>query len=324
MWAYSFMCLIYGTTFLAIRAGDLSGMPPFASAGVRFLAAGVVTLSFVQLRHRGAMPKGAKAYADLAKIGFFNTTVVFAVVYFVEQYVPSGYAALMGATRPFMVMLLGRFMNKHTITLPQSIGLGVGFIGVLAVAWPGVRAGVPHWVCSTMALVAAQAAAAFGTLQSRKILAQGMSSFVVNGFQGLFGGVGLFLIAGLTGGLSFRHVHEWGMGLWALTYLTVFGTIVASTIYFWLVQRSSAFLASTWTYVSPIIAVAVGYFWFHEPVYGLTIVGTVAILGGVLLLNLGSFLSLSRARGSTQSRIPCPDSTTLFQPEVATRTSDSV
>lgn len=302
MWAYSIMCLIYGTTFLAIRAGDLAGMPPFSFAAVRFFVAGVVTLSFVLVRNRGALPRTAKAYVDLAKIGFFNTTVVFAIVYFVEQYVPSSYAALMGATMPFMVMLLGRVTQKQTITLLQSIGLGVGFMGVLAVAWPGVLAGVPHWVISTMALVGAQVAAAVGTLQSHKILAQGMSPFVVNGFQVLFGGVGLFLIAGFTGGLSFRSVHAWGMGIWALIYLTVFGSIIASTIYFWLVQRSSALLASTWTYVSPVIAVAVGYFWFHEPVYVLTILGTVAILSGVLLLNLQTFRNLYLARRRTPSR----------------------
>lgn len=302
MWAYSIMCLIYGTTFLAIRAGDLAGMPPFSFAAVRFFVAGVVTLSFVLVRNRGALPRTAKAYVDLAKIGFFNTTVVFAIVYFVEQYVPSSYAALMGATMPFMVMLLGRVTQKQTITLLQSIGLGVGFMGVLAVAWPGVLAGVPHWVISTMALVGAQVAAAVGTLQSRKILAQGMSPFVVNGFQVLFGGVGLFLIAGFTGGLSFRSVHAWGMGIWALIYLTVFGSIIASTIYFWFVQRSSALLASTWTYVSPVIAVTVGYFWFHEPVYVLTILGTVAILSGVLLLNLQTFRNLYLANKKSPSR----------------------
>ena len=296
MWAYSLMCLIYGTTFLAIRVGDLAGMPPFLFAGARFFIAGVVTLSFVFLRNKGAIPRTKKAYLDLAKVGIFNTTLVFAIVYFVEQYVPSSYAALMGATMPFMVMLLGRVTQKQTITLLQFIGLGVGFIGVLAVAWPGIRAGVPHWVFNTLVLVVAQVAAAIGTLQSRKVLADGMSPFVVNGFQVLFGGIGLFLIAGFTGGLSLRHVHEWGMGLWALTYLTVFGSIVASTIYFWLVQKSSALLASTWTYVSPVIAVAVGYFWFHEPVYVLTIVGTVAILGGVLLLNLQAFRSLYLVR----------------------------
>jgi drug/metabolite transporter (DMT)-like permease len=302
IWVYSMMCLIYGTTFLAIRAGDVAGMPPFLFAALRFAAAGVVTLLFMLLRDRTAFPREARVYWRLVSVGFFNTTAVFAIVYDVEQYVPSGYAALMAATMPFMVMLIGRVFDKHSISLMQYIGLFLGFVGVLAIAWPGLRSGVPHWIASTIALVVAQVMAAIGAMQSRKILAEGTSPFVVNGFQVLFGSVGLFVLAVSLEGFSLRSVHAWGTGLMALLYLTVFGSIVASTFYFWLVKRTDALVASTWTYVSPVIAVAVGSYWYNEPVYALTIVGTVVILGGVFTLNLRAFREVYRQHAKLNRR----------------------
>lgn len=295
-WAYAVMCLIYGTTFLAIRAGDMAGMPPLLFAALRFSAAGILTLLVVVGRDRSALPTSARAYLGLASVGLFNTTAVFSIVYIVEQYVPSSYAALLSATMPLLVMLLGGISNKQTITHLQYIGLILGFFGVFAIAWPGFQTGVPHWIASTVALVAAQVMAAIGSLQSRKILAQGMSPFVVNGFQVLFGGLGLFVLAAMTGTLSLSGVHDWREGLVALAYLTVFGSMVAASIFFWLVKRASALLASTWTYVSPIIAIGVGSLWFHEPVYWLTGLGTVGILGGVFLVNLQAFRTVYRTR----------------------------
>jgi drug/metabolite transporter (DMT)-like permease len=295
VWAYTLMCLIYGTTFLAIRAGDDAGMPPFLFAALRFAAAGLMTLGFVYFRNKGSLPRRARTYWDLALVGFFNTTAVFAIVYYVEQFVPSGYAALMGATMPFLVVVIERVTYKQTITVVQCAGLLSGFAGVLAIAWPGIRDGVPHWLTCTVALLVAEIAAAIGAVKSRRILDQGTSPIVVNGFQVLFGSGGLFVLAAFTGDYAFPHLHSVAAGLSALLYLTVFGSMVAATLYFWLVKRAGTLLASTWTYVSPVIAVVVGHLWYREPMYTLTIVGTVLILSGVFALNFRGFRDAFRA-----------------------------
>ncbi len=294
--AYILMCLIYGTTFLAIRAGDEAGMPPFLFAALRFAAAGLMTVGFVWFRNKTSMPRGGNTYWDLAVVGFFNTTAVFAIVYYVEQYVPSGYAALMAATMPFLVVVIERIAYKQTITLLQLVGLLSGFAGVLAIAWPGIRDGVPHWLTCTVVLLVAEIMAAIGAVKSRKILGQGTSPFVVNGFQVLFGSGGLFVLALFTGDYAFPRLHSLTAGLAALLYLTVFGSMIASTLYFWLVKRTGTLLASTWTYVSPVIAVVVGYLWYREPVDVLTIVGTVLILSGVFTLNFRGFRDVYRTQ----------------------------
>ncbi|WAH35180.1 DMT family transporter [Alicyclobacillus dauci] len=302
--AYIVMCLIYGTTFLGIRVGDNAGMPPFLFAAIRFCAAGLVTLFIVAVRDRKSFPQSFRSYLRLASVGFFTTTGVFAIVYDAERYVPSGYAALMSATMPFIVMILGRLVYRQTIIRMQYVGLAVGFVGVFAVAWPGLHSGVPHWLLNTFVLLVAQIMASVGALQSRSALADGMSPFVVNGFQCLFGGIGLLLLSVFTGELPVRTVHQAGAGIGALVYLTIFGSIIASTLFYWLIERIGALLASTWTYISPIIAVIVGRFTLREPIYSWTIIGAIAIIGGVILLNLHLFRGLLKGRAHMTPETP--------------------
>lgn len=302
VWAYAAMCLIYGTTFLAIRVGDEAGMPPFLFAALRFAAAGLVMLFIMYLRnlylrnrgdlgnradsrHTTSFPDSWRAYGSLLSLGFFTTTSVFAIVYYVEQYVPSGYAALMAATMPFLVMLLGRLRGKQLITGMQYVGLCIGFLGVLAIAWPGLKSGVPHWITMTLVLLIAQVMAAIGAVQSGRVLAQGISPFVVNGFQVVFGSIGLFILAAVTGGMSLQAVHPVGAAVESLLYLTILGTMVASTLFYLVIKRAGALLASTWTYVSPVIAVVAGHLMLGEPVYTWTVVGTAGILLGLVVLN---------------------------------------
>lgn len=293
-WAYALMCLIYGTTFLGIRVSDTSGMPPFLFGALRFGAAGITTLLILVVRHRSAFPRTWSIYRRLAIVGFFTTTGVFAIVYAAENYVPSGYAALMSATMPFLVMILGRLFYRQAIVRIQYIGLGIGFIGVFAIAWPGLHQGIPHWLLTTCALIIAQIMASIGALQSRSVLSTGLSPFIVNGFQLFFGGLGLFVLAIFTEGMSFRGLHAVVPGIGALLYLTIFGSMIASTLFYWLIERIGALYASTWTYVSPIIAVIVGHLLLFEKVYPWTIFGTIAIICGLVLLNFAMIKKFAR------------------------------
>lgn len=276
-------------------------MPPYLFAALRFLAAGLITLLFVLLRRKSQFPRGWRIYMQFISIGLFNTTGVFAIVYYTEQFVPSAYAALMSATMPFMVMLLGWILKKQTITLVQVIGLALGFVGVFLIACPGFQHAIPHWAVYTGLLIFTQVLAAIGSIQSKGALEQGISPFVVNGFQVLFGGVGLLFVAWFSGTFSFKTVHNWQGGIEALLYLTVIGSMVASTIFFALVKRVGALIASTWTYVSPVIAIIVGYLWFREPIFVLTVLGTIVILVGVFMVNLKAFKAAYSDRLSTEA-----------------------
>lgn len=296
VWAYGLMCLIYGTTFLAIRAGDDAGMPPLLFAALRFFTAGVVTLVFYWLRHRTTFPRSVRTLGRLALVGLFNTTGVFAIVYTCEQYVSSGYAALMGATMPFFVVLLGRATGNVRLTRLQWFGLIVGFFGVLLVAWPGLQAGFAHFAVCTGALIVSQMMAATGALLSGRLLKDGTSSFVVNGFQLFFGGLALFLLAAVAGEFALSQPVVWSEGLVALGYLTVLGSLVGSSLFFLLVKRVGTLFPSTWTYVSPVIAVVAGYLVLDERVYLWTLVGAAAILCGVSMMNLRAFQTAWKAR----------------------------
>jgi drug/metabolite transporter (DMT)-like permease len=288
IWAYISVCLIYGTTFWAIRAGDEAGMPPFLFASVRFAVAGMIILLAVYFHGTNSFPRSSKVYAKLALIGVFNTTSVFAVVYLVEQYIPSCYTALMASTMPIVTLILGNIRHNEGLTRIQYVGLVCGFIGMFIVAWTGITQDIPHWILSSIALIVVHVLAAIGVMQSRSLSASRISPSVISGFQALFGSIGLFLLAAVTKGLSLQHVSSWHAGLWALLYLTFFGSVIASTLYFWLVKVIGPTIASTWTYVSPIVAIIVGHFWDHEQITTWTVVGTAVILSGILMSNLQS------------------------------------
>ncbi|WP_284285365.1 DMT family transporter [Alicyclobacillus fastidiosus] len=251
---------------------------------------------FCWIRHRTTFPTSMRTLGRLALVGLFNTTGVFAIVYVCEQYVSSGYAALMGATMPFFVVLLGRATGNVRLTRLQSLGLMVGFLGVLLVAWPGLHTGFAHFALCTTALILSQMMAAVGALLSGRLLKDGTSSFVVNGFQLSSGGFALFLLAAITGEFTSSQSVVWSDGLVALGYLTVLGSLVASSLFFVLVKRVGALFPATWTYVSPVIAVIAGHLVLHERVYLWTIAGAAAILCGVLMMNLRAFQTAWKVR----------------------------
>lgn len=287
--AYILMCFILGTTFLAIRVGVEAGIPPFLFAALRFFVSGLLLLTFINLRNRGLFPRDMNVYFNLAVIGVFSTTAVFSIVFFEEQYVPSFYVALLTSTMPIMILLIDKIFGNAQFTRLRWAGLALCLIGVSTIAFPGLRHGVPNWMPNTLVLLSAQLVAAIGAIKSRPLLKSGVSPLIVSSFQALFGSIGLFILSLFTEDLSLKHVQDWAAGLAALGYLILFGSITALTLYYWLVKKSGPFFASTWTYVSPVVAIIVGYLWYKEPVTILTFIGTSVILAGLFILNFREF-----------------------------------
>lgn len=289
LFSYVLMCLIYGTTFLCIRIGDVAGMPPLLFAAIRFGSAGAITILFSLIASRHLFPRNWRVYARLCVTGLFTTTGVFSIVYEVETRVPSGYAAIVSALMPFAVVVLGLVFYRQRYTGIQYVGMLCAFLGVVVVALPGIEERVSGWLLMTAGLLVAQFFAAFGALQSRAILDTGVSPFVVNGFQLFFGGLGLFVLSLVAEPFSLRGVHDVGAAIGSLAYLTLFGSLIGSTLFYVVVARVGTVIASTWTYVSPVVALFVGHFVLGEKLYLSTLVGTAIILGGVCLLNVPSF-----------------------------------
>lgn len=298
--AYIVMCIIYGTTFLGITLGLNAGFSPFIYAGLRFSTAGLLILAFLILT-KVKFPKEKSFYLSVAFIGLCMTGIEFSGFYWAQQYVPSSFAALLGAATPLMVIISNFIFEREKLGSYESFGVGLGFLGVLLIVSPNIKVGFElsnFQLLGSVAIIVSTFFYGIGTIKSKKILSKGYSASLVNGFQMLFGSLFLFTLSFLFEDPSLKGFNTNGVS--ALLYLIIFGSIIASGIYYWLVKVAGPVLPSTWTYVSPMIALLVGFLFLNESVHITSFVGSIIVLCGVFLTNYRTFGKLLLDKGKSK------------------------
>lgn len=276
--------LAWGSTYLAIRF-VVETMPPFFSAGLRFLISGAVLYALRRLRGDPAPRK--IEWRSAAIIGFFllvggNGNVVWA-----EQRVPSSIAALIIASVPLWMAVLDAIRPGGR--RPQSLvtlGLLVGFVGIFILIGPGQLIGSESQVdlLGAGALLLASLSWAIGSLYNRGARLPA-SPLLGTGMEMLLGSVGLFLLATLSsewGQLDFSAVaaRSW----WGLIYLIIFGSWVGFASYVWLLRVAPTTLVSTYAYVNPLVAILVGNLLAGEEISPRVILAAITILGSVAVI----------------------------------------
>lgn len=287
---YLLMCLIFGTTFVAIKVGILGGFPPLLFAGLRFLLAGLMTLALVRMR-RIPLPRSVREYKDIALVGLSSTTITFGGLFWAEQHISAGLAAILTAAAPLLVLLIQQGVSK--IRGMQWFGIAAGLVGVALVMGPSLTA-QGQWITliSAVTLFLGEASHAWGSVRADQIMKRAVEPLALNAFQMLFGGLGL-LIGSVAveplGGLQISS-DAW----WALAFLTVIGSVVARGLFYWLIARTGPLFPSTWTYVAPLITTMIGAWFLGEQVTAGTLAGVAFVLGGVGLTDLTTIMSLFR------------------------------
>jgi len=279
---YGFMCLIFGTTFLAIKVGIDAGVPPFLFAGTRFFIAGVTVLVAVKLLH-GEIGVQAGKRQDVMLVGIFMTAIMFGCLYWGERYISSSIAALLAATTPIMIGIVEWFQGVRKSAWIKGCGLLISFIGVVVAVLPALGLDVStEAVLAVVLILAAEVGCVFGTMTSKKILDDGLNPFVLNGWQMVIGGIMLVLLSMIAEPaavvINYQVFFSWA-------YLVVFGSLAGHGSYYWLVRRAGPLLPSTWTYISPVIAQFVGYYFLSEYLSGYSFVGLGLVLSGVFLVS---------------------------------------
>ncbi len=281
--AYSMVCLIFGTTFLAIKVGIDAGVQPFIFAGTRFLTAGLLVILFLRITGK-KVTLTREELRDAAFVGGTMTAVFFAALYWGEQYISSGLAALLSATAPMMVGMVQWKQGSGKLPGGKLAGLCLGLCGVGVAVFQSLNGG---WGSKSMAAVLfillAEVAYSFGTVRSKKAMASGANPYLFNAYQMIFGSAGLIILSALAEPWRGMHLNTDIAGAWL--YLTILGSIVGHGTYYWLVRATNPMFPSTWTYISPIIAQFVGYLWLGEAVSVFSFVGLVLVLSGVFLIN---------------------------------------
>jgi len=281
--AFSIIYFVWGSTFLAIRVG-VREVPPFLLASMRFFVAGVVLFGWMRLTGTPSPSRREWVSASLLAVCIF--VLDYGLVFWAEQRVPSGIAAVMMATIPvFMALSEILFLRTQRLTLRLALALLVGMGGVLVLVTRSLGLGeAPIDTAGAVALVIAAVSWSIASALNRKLPlpeSKGMSS----GAQMLVGGILLAVAAAVFGEFRGVHIEVVSRGAWlALAYLIVAGSIIGFTAYVWLLHHESPTKVGTYAYVNPVVAVIVGYFLGGETVGPRTLLGTLLVLVSVVVI----------------------------------------
>ena len=274
--------LVWGSTYLAIRV-VVRELPPFAAAGMRFLAAGLV-MAVAACVKDDARPSG-RQLVDYALIGVLLLGFGNGLVMWSEQQIPSGIAALLVATVPlFMTLLDGLRRGGQPWTVRAWAGTLLGLAGVVLVARPEGGVARQHWG-GIAALQLATFSWAVGSLWSQATPRR-LPVFTAAAIEMLAGAVALGIESRLAGEDLARMGAASPTAWSALAYLVVFGSLVAFTAFAYCLHELPASTVGTYAYVNPVVAVVLGALLLHEPVSLGLLVGAAMILAAVLLTTL--------------------------------------
>ncbi|MCV9887010.1 DMT family transporter [Metabacillus halosaccharovorans] len=295
---FCFMCFIFGTTFLAIKIGIDSGLTPFFSGGVRFFLAGFLIFSFMSVRNKHLFQLLFRKELFFSGVGL--TFGTFSTLYWAEQYVTSGIAAVLSATGPMMIIFIQSFLLRQKATIHSVFGCAIGIIGVLLLVQETLSMDMStFWLAGCVAILIGEVFYAAGTIYTRKVteIYKEASPIALNAVQMMYGGFLLLVVASFTEDIqisAFFHPESAG----SLIYLIIAGSMIGHSLYYWLVSKTNPVFPSTWLYISPIIALALGVLLYGEHFTIFTGLGAVTIIFGIILINYQTLRNIFSARRS--------------------------
>lgn len=294
--AYLTVCVVWGSTYLAIRVG-VGDLPPFLFAGVRHLLAGLLLAAFCAATGQ-AFPRERRVLFDHALVGLLLLAVANGLVVWAEQWVNSSVAALLVATVPLFAAWLGALTGGRRVGPLGWLGLLIGLLGVALLAGPAAPQG-GRWLAGAAVLLLASFSWALGSVYAQRRRANGAILPGIS-LQMLAAGIAL-IAAGLALGQA-AGVRPTACGLAALAYLVLIGSLLGYCAYVYLLRNMPAARAATYAYVNPAVAVVLGYLVLGEPITARMLAALPLILGGVLLAQLGG--SAGKGKGDAAGAAP--------------------
>jgi drug/metabolite transporter (DMT)-like permease len=281
--AFFIIYFVWGSTFIFIRIG-VRELPPLLFAALRFFPAGLVLYGWMIARgERSPTPRQWLSATILALLIFVGD---YGLLFWAEENVPSGIAAVMMATIPaFMALSEIVLLGTQRLTLRLAFALLIGLGGVFVLVSHSLNlGGAPIDRTGAIALIAASMSWSVASILSRRMTLP-PSKVMSAASQMLAGGVLLCLISGTLGEFRTLHVAHISSRTWfALVYLIVFGSLIGFTAYVWLLHHESPTKVGTYAYVNPVVAVLLGYFLGGEPLGTRTILGTAFVLVSVVVI----------------------------------------
>ena len=280
--AWAAVCLIWGTTYLAIKIA-LETIPPFLMGGIRYLIGGSILAVWVLARGQALPPP--REWGRLALLGFLMIALGNGGVVWAEQYLASGLTAVVIATSPFWMVAIDAWLpGADRLSARQWGGLFIGFLGIVMLVWPDISLGGVTGRGVVLGVLSVQVACIGWAIASAYTRRHSMSRNVlgVAAVQMFFGG--LFMTLAGTAMGEWPHLTFSSRTLASLVYLTLAGSVIAFAAYSYALRHLPIATVSLYTYVNPVIAVALGTLLLGEPFRLSTIAAALVIVVGMLVV----------------------------------------
>ena len=276
--AFAAIYLLWGATFLAIRIAVVE-LPPFFTAGVRFLTAGA--LLYACMRLRGQPAPSTVEWRGIALTALFLFVATYGALFWAEQYVPSGLTSVIEASLPLITIALEVFVFRQQPfrwRMLASVGLGFG-----GIAWLLLRPGEESFaVLPCLVILAGGVAWSLGAVLTRT-MPKPASLPLTAGAQMMLGGAVLLALSLGTGELRSTPHVSLRAGL-ALLYLIIGGSWLGFTAYVWLLARMPVTRVASHAYVNPLVAVALGYLVAGEELTARMLLASSLVVASVFLI----------------------------------------
>jgi drug/metabolite transporter (DMT)-like permease len=277
------LCLIWGSTWLFIKIG-LEDLPPVSFAGIRFVLAFLILSAIVATR-RAKLPRNAQEFALIGATGVLAFTFNYGLLFWGEQHVSSGLAALLQATIPaFGLVLAHVHLPGERLTTAKAVGVVLGVVGVGVIFSNQLTVVGRMALWGSAAIVAGAACAAYCNVLIKRY-GRAIDPAVLAAGQMLCGLIPLVIVGFVFDGnpLDFRWTPR---AIISLLYLTVVGSVVAFILYYWLVRKMDVTKTMLIALVTPFIAVLLGMIVLDEQLMWRTLAGGALIMSGIAIVVL--------------------------------------
>jgi drug/metabolite transporter (DMT)-like permease len=292
IFAYVSLCLIWGSTWMAIRV-VVRDVPPLEAAAVRFFIAAGLLLGLAAAQKR-RWPRGREQWKAVLVLSLTIMAIPYALLFWAEQFVTSGMTAVLYSASPLCVALLTPLLMKQKVPRDAVFAMVVAFGGLVALFYTGPIAS-ERALLGGVAVLAAVLITSWSIVFAKQRL-HDVDPVAGTGMQLLFGA--LALLWG-TWALEAHRQAVWDRPAVAATvFLALFGSCAAFVVYYWLLKRMQPYQLSTLNLVVPVVAVLEGALLLREPVPLPMVIAIAVVLGSV-----GAVLRPRREQPSEAERV---------------------
>lgn len=280
--AFFSIYVIWGSTYLLNKIA-VSELPPFMLASIRFMTAGLLIFVIAKLMGK-SLSITKKQLVNVFIAGFLFLTIGNGVIVWALKYVDSGFAALEISAQPLVVLVLMRVFQGKKIKAMSILGVILGIIGIFLLVSQNEVVSKEGSIVGMVMIFFCMVSWASGSLFVGN--ADLPSNYFVNtGYQMLAGGF-MLVIGSLLFGEAWSLPNTWSEEVqWSMVLLIIFGSIVAFTSFNFLLKKVSPDKVATSTYVNPIIALLLGWYFLNEVITTQSIIAAIVLLTGVYFIN---------------------------------------